>query len=41
MSLLCWASKKVNSCVKNAKSDEQDELNISKYVQVQILNKNF
>ena len=30
----------VNSCVKNTKSDEQDVLNIRKYVQVRILNKN-
>ena len=36
----CRARKKVNSCVKKTKSDEQDGLNIRKYVQVQILNKN-
>ena len=32
--------KKVNSYVKNTKSDEQDVLNIRKYLQVQTLNKN-
>ena len=32
--------KKVDSCVKNTKSDNLDGLSIRKYVQVQILNKN-